>query len=152
MAVGREAIDMFTAYPARFTPDDNGTFLVTFPDVPEAHTDVVGRTEYSRAAEALAVALSFYVESGNPLPRPSAPKRGQAMIQLGAGTIAKLALYSAMREQGITQVELGRRLGLHRQHVARIVDPSHNTKFEVLERALAAIGMQVTVSVTRTAA
>ena len=51
-----------------------------------------------------------------------------------------MALYEAMRAQGVSQSELARRLGCHRQHAARIVDPAHNTKFEVLEAALAAVG------------
>ena len=132
---------MYSAYPAKFTPDDNGTLMVTFPDVPEAVTDVFDKaTSNPRAAEALAAALSFYVEAGRPLPIPSTPKRGQIAIYLAAGTVAKLALYQAMRETGVTQSELARRLGCHRQHAARIVDPAHNTKFAVLEAALAAVG------------
>lgn len=126
-----------TAYPAKFTPDSNGTFLVTFPDVPETGTDVIDKaTANDRAAEALAAGLSFYVESGRAIPTPSAPKRGQILIQLAAGTVAKLALYQAMRARGITQVELARRLGIHRQQAARIVDPAFKTKPEVLEAAL----------------
>ena len=132
---------MYTAYPARFSPDDNETYLITFPDVPHANTFWKDKhTANPIAADALAAALSSYVEKGRPLPVPSAPKRGQIMIYLAAGTVAKLALYEAMREKGISQSELARRLGCHRQHVARIVDPAHNTKFEVLEAALAAVG------------
>ena len=132
---------MYSAYPAKFTPDDNGTFMVTFPDVPQAVTDVLDKaTANPQAAEALAAALSFYVEANRPLPVPSTPKRGQILIYLAAGTVAKLALYEAMRAQGVSQSELARRLGCHRQHAARIVDPAHNTKFEVLEAALAAVG------------
>ena len=132
---------MYTAYPAKFSPDDNGTFLISFPDIPEAHTFWEDKaTANPIAADALAAALSFYVEKGKPLPVPSAPKRGQIMIYLAAGTVAKLALYEAMREKDVSQSELARRLHCHRQHVARIVDPAHNTKFEVLEAALAAVG------------
>ncbi|MBI2689830.1 MAG: helix-turn-helix transcriptional regulator [Acidobacteria bacterium] len=144
---------MYSAYPAKFTPDDNGTLMVSFPDVPQAVTDVADKASANpRAAEALAAALSFYVEADRPLPVPSSPKRGQMMIHLGAGTIAKLALYTAMREQDVTQAELARRLGCHRQQAARIVDPAHNTKFEYLEAALAAVGLRVAVSIERTAA
>ena len=132
---------MYSAYPAKFTSDDNSTLMVTFPDVPRAVTDVLDKaTANPRAAEALAAALSFYVEADRPLPVPSTPKRGQIMIYLAAGTVAKLALYAAMRAQGVSQSELARRLGCHSQHAARIVDPAHNTKFEVLEAALAAVG------------
>lgn len=143
---------MYTTYPAKFKFDANGTYTVSFPDVPEAHTFVENKASAnSVAAEALAAALSFYVEADKPLPVPSAPKRGQVLIHLAAGTVAKLALYAAMREQSVTQAELARRLGCHRQHVARIVDPAHNTKFEVLEAALAAVGMRLSISVTKAA-
>ena len=132
---------MYTAYPAKLTLDTDGTYIVSFPDVPEAHTFVEDKASVNPiAAEALAAALSFYVEAGRPLPIPSTPKRGQIAIYLAAGTVAKLALYQAMRETGVTQSELARRLGCHRQHAARIVDPAHNTKFAVLEAALAAVG------------
>ena len=131
---------MYSAYPATFTLDGD-TYLVAFPDVPEAHTFFENAADAnSIAAEALAAALSFYVGGGEPLPVPSKPKRGQTIVYLAAGTVAKLALYQAMSENNITQVELARRLGCQRQHVARIVDPAHNTKFEVLEAALAAVG------------
>lgn len=36
----------------------------------------------------------------------------------------------------LQQSELVKRLGCHRQQVARMVDPAHNTKFEALEAAL----------------
>ena len=39
------------AYPYILTPDDNGTFLVTFPDIPEAAA--VGEDEETAAIEAL---------------------------------------------------------------------------------------------------
>ena len=132
---------MYSDYPAKFTLDDNGTLMVTFPDVPQAVTDVLDKaTANPRAAEALAAALSFYVEANRPLPVPSTPKRGQILIYLAAGTVAKLALYEAMRAQGVSQSELARRLGCHRQHAARIVDPAHNTKFGSSGKSVGDIG------------
>jgi antitoxin HicB len=139
---------MYTAYPAKLTLDTNETYFVSFPDVPEAKTFAEDKASVNRlAAEALAAALSFYVEAGRPLPVPTTPKRGQILIHLPAATVAKLALYEAMREQGVTQSELARRLGCHRQHAARIVDPAHNTKFEVLEAALAAVGKRAAIMI-----
>jgi len=52
-----------------------------------------------------------------------------------------------MREQSITHSELAKRLGCHRQQVARIIDPAHNTKFEVLEAALTAVGKRASLSI-----
>ncbi len=107
---------------------------------PEAATGIP-----AKAAESLAAGLSFYVESGRAIPSPSVPKRGQILIHPAAGTVAKLALYQAMKALGISQVGLARRLGVPRQQAARIVDPAHNTKFEVLEAALAAVGKRLAV-------
>jgi antitoxin HicB len=61
-------------YPVRMLPDDNGTILVTFPDVPEAIT--FGENEQdalTRAAEALEAALSIYIDKNADIPRPSRP-------------------------------------------------------------------------------
>lgn len=139
---------MYAAYPAKFTLDTNGTYFVSFPDVPEALTFVEDKTSANPiAAEALAAALSFYVEAGKPLPIPSTAKRGQVTIYLPAGTVAKLALYEAMQAAAVSQSELARRLGCHRQQAARIVDPAHNTKFEVLEAALAAVGKRASIRI-----
>ncbi len=139
---------MHNAYPAKFIPDTNQTYRVSFPDVPEAKTFVEDKsTANPIAAEALVAALSFYVEAGKPLPVPSPIKRGQTNVYLSASTVAKLALYQAMREQAITQSELAKRLGCHRQQAARIIDPAHNTKFEVLEAALTAVGKRASLSI-----
>jgi antitoxin HicB len=58
-------------YPVILTPDD-GTLLVTFPDVPEAITFGANEEEaLSHAVDALETALSFYVDDRKPLPVPS---------------------------------------------------------------------------------
>ena len=128
-------------YAARFEPDDNSTVLVTFPGVPEAITYGVDRADaMERASEGLRAALSMYVEKGKPLPAARPARRGLVEIALPAGVTAKLALYETMLAQEVSQAELARRLGCHRQQVARIIDPAHNSRFEALEAALAAVG------------
>ncbi len=133
-------------YPARFRPDDNATTLVTFPDVPEAITFGEDReSAIENGREALLVALSMYVERGKPLPAPSLAKRGQVLISLPAIATAKLALRQAMIDQGLTKAELGHRLGVSRPQLNRMLDPTHLTRFEVLEAALAAVGKRASV-------
>jgi antitoxin HicB len=52
-------------YPVNLTPDD-GTVLVTFPDVPEAITFGMDEDEaLLQAVDALETALSFYVKLGS---------------------------------------------------------------------------------------
>jgi hypothetical protein len=64
--------------------------------------------------------------------------------------MAKTELCAAMREQGVNRAALARRLGCHLEQVARLLDLTHASKFEVLERALAAVGRK-TIVVTEAA-
>lgn len=67
-------------YPVDLTPDD-GSILVTFPDVPEAITQGEDEADALRhAADALETALEFYTEAGREFPTPSTPKPGQHVI------------------------------------------------------------------------
>ena len=57
-------------YPVILTPDD-GTVLVTFPDVPEAITFGANEEQaLSHTVDALETALSFYVDDRKSLPVP----------------------------------------------------------------------------------
>jgi antitoxin HicB len=136
-------------YPVILTPDD-GTMLVTFPDVPEAITAGTNEAEaLDRAQDALTVALSSYLDDGRPLPVPSKAKRGQPMIVLPPRVAIKLAIHEAMCEQGVTQMQLGELLGIDGRQVRRILDLDHESKLSQLEAALAALGLRASVSVTK---
>jgi antitoxin HicB len=99
-------------FPVILTPDD-GTVLVTFPDVPEAITFGADTDEaLLQAVDALESALSFYVDDRKPLPVPSKAKRGQRTVCPSALECAKLGVYRAMTEQGIKKSELATPFGL----------------------------------------
>jgi antitoxin HicB len=135
-------------YPVILTPDD-GTVLVTFPDVPEAITFGADTDEaLMYAVDALESALSFYVDDRKPLPVPSKPKRGQKTVRPSALECAKLGVYQAMTEQGIRKSELARRLGWHMPQVDRLFDLKHASRLDQIEAAARALGRQVEVSVT----
>ncbi|MBP0492888.1 type II toxin-antitoxin system HicB family antitoxin [Pararoseomonas indoligenes] len=135
------------AYPALLTPEEEGGFSVSFPDVPEALTQGDDETEaLDMARDALVAALSFYVDRGDALPAPSAVDGGR-LVPVPALAAAKLALHAAKVEQGISNSELGRRLGKDEKEVRRLLDPTHGSRFEVLEAALAALGRQVVLEV-----
>jgi antitoxin HicB len=135
-------------YPVILTPDD-GTVLVTFPDVPEAITFGADTDEaLMYAVDALESALSFYVDDRKPLPVPGKPKRGQKTVRPSALECAKLGVYQAMTEQGIRKSELARRLGWHMPQVDRLFDLKHASRLDQIEAAARALGRQVEVSVT----
>ena len=65
-------------YPVTLTPDDNGTVLVTFTDVPEAITFGADEDEaLLNAIDALETGLSFYVDERNRCPPPANLTRGK---------------------------------------------------------------------------
>lgn len=140
------------AYPALLLPDPVGGFTVTFRDVPEAITEGDTREEaLLHAEDALESALAMYVAGNEPLPPPSEPEPGEAVVPLSALGMAKTALYEAMREQGVGRAELARRLRWHLPQVSRVLDLRHASKMEQVETALAALGLRLIVEVARAA-
>ena len=138
-------------FPVTLTPDGD-TVLVSFPDVPEAITFGADEEEaLLHAVDALETALSFYVESRKPLPRPSKPRRGQRTVRPSALEGAKLGVYQAMTEQGVRKAELARRLGWHLPQVDRLLDLHHASKLEQIEAAARALGRRLEVRVTEDA-
>ena len=134
-------------YPVVLTPDD-GTVLVTFPDVPEAITFGADKDEaLLYAVDALETALSIYVDARKALPVVSKPKRGQKTVRPSALECAKLGVYQAMTEQGIKKAELARRLGWHMPQVDRLFDLRHASKLDQIEAAAKVLGRHLDVSV-----
>ena len=56
-----------------------------------------------------------------------------------------------MRDQGLTQAQLGERLHIAGRQVRRILDLDHESRLSQLEAALAALGLRATVRVTKVA-
>jgi predicted XRE-type DNA-binding protein len=50
----------------------------------------------------------------------------------------------AMREQGVTKVEMARRMGTSRAHLNRLLDPENDkVQLDTVQRAAAAIGRKI---------
>ena len=60
----------------------------------------------------------------------------------------KLALYSAMRAQRITKVELAGRLGVSESAVRKLTNSDHRSHVSRVHKALRAVGRRLKVEVT----
>ena len=140
---------MLYAYPCELAADEDGGLVVTFPDVPEAITGGDDRAEaLAMAEDALATALAGYVHEKREIPAPGEAADGRELVAVPPVVAAKLALYSAMRSQGVTKVELARRLGISESAVRKLANPDHRSHVGQVERALRAVGRSIRVEVT----
>lgn len=133
-------------YPCALTLEEGGGFFASFPDVPGANTCGDDRAEaLEMAKDALAVALAGYVHEGWDIPLPSPAASGQIPVAVPPLVADKLALYSAMREQGVTKTALAKRLGLSESVIRRLLNPDHRSHISQVEKALRAVGRQLAV-------
>lgn len=127
-------------YPVNLRKD--GKFiLVTFPDIPEAITQGNNREHaLEMAREALELAMEFYFEDQRPVPAPSLPKRGQALVSVSAGLYAKILLLNEMVSQKVRPAELARRMKVRPQEVTRLTNLRYGSKIDGIAAALQALG------------
>jgi antitoxin HicB len=137
---------MMLSYPARITKDGDG-FMVSFPDIPEALTGAVTKAQaLELAADALTTAMDFYFEDRRPVPAPSAPKRGQVMIDLPPSVGAKVLLLNEMIAQGTRPADLARLMNVRPQEINRLTDLHHPTKIDTIAQALKTLGRRLELS------
>jgi len=128
-------------YPVTIERDEDGRYVARAADVPEAITDGATREEALREmSEALGAALAGYANEGRAVPGPSESAAGACLVPVAPLVAAKLALRAAMREEGVSNVALARRLGISEGAVRRLVDPDHASRLDGVVAALAALG------------
>ena len=136
-------------YPATFKRGEKPNVLVvTFRDVPEAITQGQGEKDAVwQAADCLEEAIAGRIADGREIPHATKATRGERLIPVPAPMAAKAALYVAMREAAITNVQLARRLGCDEREVRRMLDPRHPTKLPRIKEALEVLGKRLVVGV-----
>jgi len=97
-------------YPAVLERDDNGTWLVTFPDFDDAVTFGDTREQaLARAVDALETVIISHMNHKLAVPTPS-PGRGKPLVSISPLTAAKALLYSELRAQNISIRQLAQKL------------------------------------------
>ena len=87
-------------YAVLLTPDDNGTLLVTCPDLPEVTTSGGDKSDaLQHARDAIEEAIAARIAARADIPLPSTPRgrqKGKA-VSKGAATVARVVLPEALR-------------------------------------------------------
>lgn len=135
-------------YPVNVEVDEAGFHVVTFPDHGWGATDGETLEEaLANAEDALAEIIATYIKQSEDIPVPSRPEKGQYIVYAPLEIQLKAALYQAMREQGIPNTELAKRIQVDEKAVRRLVDPYHKSKVDRIDAALHALGRRPVLSV-----
>ena len=136
-------------YPASLEQAEEGGFVVTFRDIPEAITQAATETEaMEMARDALITAMDFYVEDRRAVPAPSQAEAGESLIDLPPSISAKVLLLNELIQEKISNAELARRLVTSPQTVNRLTTLTHPTKIDALAEVFAALGKRLDVVVS----
>ncbi len=138
-------------YPVTLTRDGDH-IIVACRDLPTVHTYGNSRPHaLAMAADCLEEAIGAAMHLKRHIPAPSAPRRREKLVAVSPLVAAKAGLYQAMREAGVSQAELARRLDVDFQQVRQLLNLRVSSRIERLARAYEAVGKRLAV-ITRDAA
>ena len=132
-------------YPVNIEQDEDGRFVVTFPDLPYGATDGATLEEaLFDAQDCLDEVIAGLLADNKNLPKPTTSKY---MVPVSPEIATKHALRVAFEESGLTRVEVARRLHVNEKEFRRILDPATHTKSKRMNKALRLFGKRVVVSI-----
>jgi DNA-binding XRE family transcriptional regulator len=127
--------------------------LGEFPDCPGCQTFAEAKPDAVAGAmhEALNGWLEAHLIAGQvpprPVPRTNAPDgKSLSRVPVRPTLAAALAIRWARQDKGLSQKELGRRLGISQQQVAKLENPDENPTLETLAKLASALGLTVSVA------
>ena len=133
-------------YPVLLTPAEEGGYVVTCRDLPPLITQ--GEDEQDalmQAADAMDEVFAAYMIEGIEFPAPSKARRRERLVAPPAETQAKAALFVAMREAGISKLQLAKQLGVDEKEVRRLLDPHYGSKLPRIAQAIGLLGQRLVI-------
>ncbi len=135
-------------YPAEIERDDDGRYVVAFPDFGWGATDGATREEaLAEARDLLRELIATTMREAKDLPEPSRAGKGRPLVVPPVQIALKAALYEAWRQAGVSQRRLARDLDMAESEVRRMLNPGHGTEAATIDRVLRRLGKRVTVTV-----
>ncbi len=135
-------------FPAEIERDQDGRYIVAFPDFGWGATDGATRDEaLVEARDLLRELIAATMREGRDLPKPSRATRRRPIVVPPVPIALKAALYEAFRKAGMSQSRLAHDLNVAESEVQRMLNPDHVTKAATIDRALRRLGKRVSVTV-----
>ena len=135
-------------YPVEVERDEDGRYVVAFPDFGWGATDGATLDEaLAEARDLLRELIAATMRAGEDLPKPSRATRRRPLVVPPVPIALKAALYEAFRKAGMSQRRLARDLDIAESEMRRMLNPDHATKAATIDRALRRLGKRVSVTV-----
>jgi len=139
-------------YPAKIERDEDGRFVVTFPDFGWGGTDGATLEEaLDEAKDLLRELITATMRKSRPLPAPSRASKRRPLIIPPLQIALKAALYEAYRQANISQRRLARDLNIAEDEVRRMLNPDSATKAGTIEAVLRQLGARISLTVDKAA-
>ena len=132
-------------YPATVESQKDGSYFVQFVDLPDTFTE--GQTEEEalfNAAEVLSAMLAWRLDESKDVPAPTQKVKGAYYIAPDAKTQAAMLMRLARGERTLS--DLARALETSWPAARRLEDPTHWPSLKTLERAAAALGKRLVLT------
>ena len=129
-------------YPATMEPQEDGSLLVQFVDLPDTFTEGQSQEEaLFNASEVLSGMLAWRLEKEKSVPAPTLGLKDAHYIAPDAKTQAAMLLRLARGERSLS--DLARALSTSWPAAQRLEDPKHWPSLKTLDRAAAALGKRL---------
>ncbi len=134
-------------YRYHLEPDDNDTWLITSPDLPEVTSFTESLDDApSHVLAAIEEAIAARMARSESIPAPHTTDNDTS-IYLPLQVQLKVTIYRRMHTLKVSKAELGRRMGgWHDPQIARLLNLNHSTRVSDLERALLVLDARPTVT------
>ena len=133
-------------YPVVLTTAEEGGYVVTCRNLPQLITQGEDQQEaLEQAADAMDEVFATYMIEGIDFPEPSKARRREHLVAPPAETMAKAALYIAMRQAGISKMQLAKQLGVDEKEVRRLLDPHYGSKLPRIAQAINLLGQRLVI-------
>ena len=133
-------------YPVTIT-QDGSRYRVECRDLPKMHTAGDSLDDaLSEARDAIETTLMLYIDEQRTIPMPSPKRADEYEVYISSLATAKVLLWNAFKQQGITKSELGKRIGIDLKGIEYLFDLMHHTKMERIDAAFEALGKRLEIS------
>ena len=136
------------SYPAQLERDEDGRYVVTFPDFGWGATEGETReVALGEARDLLRELLATTIREGNAIPYPSRASSRTLSVTPPVSIALKAALYDATHESGLSQRQLARNFDLAENELLSMLNPDHASKTSKIDSVLRRLGKRISVTV-----